>query len=284
MRVTSSHRVATTRALCCMGVMVLVSGCGKPSPQTEIRAYEERPRREPRDPSLRLEEYVRDGMPSPDHVWSSGEMAKAASVLAAITAESAICLPRFESTRSGAIFARIVSPENLSPILDEKIPLASRRANALKYYLASSRFYDIYFDAYAKHAVTGRELVEMMGLEFRALGATIKLANEFIQTLNKKDPMYQARIAAHEKAKRSGAALVMEGLSLFDKVYQLRDSEKARLVECAEEILPSLLLRLAPESRSKILERLEKIAENSDSQNLRSGLARLIAAVRGAGQ
>lgn len=219
-------------------------------------------------------------MPVPDHVWSGSDLAKAASVLAAIAKEDGHCLPRYGSARSGTVFARMIAPENLISLQDRKTPINSRQSEALRFYQAAEQARTIYEGAYAKHAVSGRELVEMQGLSFRTMNVTLELADESFQVLSRKDPSYPMRLAGHEKVKRSGASIVSSGLDYLDREWRLQDSERLTLVERMVDIFPTLLLRLPPKSRSEIRVRLEKVADEPGTRDLKLGLAKLIAIVR----
>src|SRR5687768_13419983 len=66
-----------------------------------------------RDHSLPADKYIELGLPSYDRTWSGPEMTAAANALRSIAATSPQQLPRLNSGRSGAVFARIMAPDNL---------------------------------------------------------------------------------------------------------------------------------------------------------------------------
>jgi hypothetical protein len=61
------------------------------------------------DESLTVEQYLGLGVPPPDRAWQAEDYKKAGRVFSKLSREQ---LPRFESPRSGEIFARIVSLDN----------------------------------------------------------------------------------------------------------------------------------------------------------------------------
>lgn len=72
-----------------------------------------------KDQSLTEEEYAALGMPTHDRLWSDAEMAKAASVLQTLGQNAPEHLPRFNSKRSGKVFARLAARENLEAYKSE---------------------------------------------------------------------------------------------------------------------------------------------------------------------
>ena len=65
------------------------------------------------DNSLGSAEYVSRGLPAYDRLWSAADYREAATALKAISAENPTLLPRSGSAKSGELFGRIVSLDNL---------------------------------------------------------------------------------------------------------------------------------------------------------------------------
>src|SRR5215467_13179378 len=78
------------------------------------------------DHSLTAQTYIQKGMPANDRLWAEDDYAKAASVLKTLAASDATQLPRYGSSTSGAVFAKIVSRDNLSLALTEALPTEQR--------------------------------------------------------------------------------------------------------------------------------------------------------------
>lgn len=75
------------------------------------------------DESLTSEEYLRLGLPAQDRDWSAEDMAKAEKILALLARKGYRKLPRYKSQRSGEVFARLTSPQNLDTLKDRTLPL-----------------------------------------------------------------------------------------------------------------------------------------------------------------
>src|SRR4051812_13257608 len=94
-------------------------GCGGPPAQPEVgseRSEDAGPRQGPPDPpdhSLPAEEYIKLGVPTHDRPWLGSDMTRAAEALSDIAKDDARKLPRHQSERSGTVFARMISVQNL---------------------------------------------------------------------------------------------------------------------------------------------------------------------------
>ena len=78
------------------------------------------------DKSLSLAEYMRSGMPDPYKIWRSHDFALANAVLENIKSTRPYNLPVKGSKKSGKIFDRMVSLENLNFLQDNRINLAQK--------------------------------------------------------------------------------------------------------------------------------------------------------------
>src|ERR1017187_6411407 len=72
----------------------------------------------PEDRSLTADEYLRLGVPVVDPAWTGGEMRTAAAVLKDVAKADPSHLPRYRSERSGVLFARMTSAQNIEPYRD----------------------------------------------------------------------------------------------------------------------------------------------------------------------
>jgi len=79
-----------------------------------------------KDLSLTVEEYRKLGMPDQSKVWTNDDYINANITLSSLKANYPLSLPRKDSKKSGAVFNRLVSEENLSFIYDTIYPLRIR--------------------------------------------------------------------------------------------------------------------------------------------------------------
>lgn len=86
------------------------------------------------DHSLSLEEYQERGIPDYDMVWNMENYSTAFFVLNTIKYENPKALPVRESEKSGMLFSRMISIENLSFLQDEELPLWAK-ADMIKWFV-----------------------------------------------------------------------------------------------------------------------------------------------------
>src|SRR3954463_8099617 len=83
------------------------------------------------DQSLTPEQYVAQGAPASDRLWTGKDYAAANDVLSKLADSDPSALPRFRSPRSGAYFDRFISPENIAPLKNQKLSTNTRMALGL---------------------------------------------------------------------------------------------------------------------------------------------------------
>jgi hypothetical protein len=86
------------------------------------------------DQSLMPEEYQKLGMPDYMRIWSMEDYSNAFFALNTLKYENPKALPAKESKKSGELFARMISMENLSFLQDETLPLWAR-ADMIKWFV-----------------------------------------------------------------------------------------------------------------------------------------------------
>lgn len=86
------------------------------------------------DHSLNLEEYQERGIPHYDSVWNMEDYSTAFFVLNTIKYENPKALPVRMSEKSGLLFSRMISIDNLSFLQDEALPLWAK-ADMIKWFV-----------------------------------------------------------------------------------------------------------------------------------------------------
>lgn len=229
----------------------------------------------PRDESLTSEEYIRLGLAAPDREWSGNDIVEAEKIFASLAHKGYQQLPRYQSERSGEIFARLTSPQNLNLFRNRSLPLDARLPQSLSYLQASNQILKLYLSAFLKKEVRDSELVELIGAQFRATVVVFELVEEFLPTLKKDDPKYQVRMQGLEQMKRGLASVVAGGLQTITERKSYRGSELARLVGYMQETFPLIVSRLPLDARTETLIRLEKLQADSAMKDLQPGLREL---------
>ena len=215
----------------------------------------------PSDESLTSEDYLRLGMPSDDRNWSSIDMVQAQKILASLPGGHA-SLPRYQSERSGAMFARLTSSQNLELFRNRSLPPEGRISLALNFGRASNEIFKLYLAAFIKKKVRDSEMIELLGAQLRMVVVNADLMNELAPTLDKGDPAYSARMQGFEQAKRGAASVVMGALQTFDEQQTYRQSGLERLADYVRDTFPTLVPFLPPGARAEAKATLKTMLED----------------------
>ncbi|WP_166831043.1 kinetochore Spc7 family protein [Thalassoroseus pseudoceratinae] len=227
------------------------------------------------DRSRTTAEYIDAGMPSPERTWTGNDLARAANVLSSIYQTNPQALPKFQNDKSGEVFAKLVSAENLEFHHNASLPLPQRINDAFALLQAIGQITKLYLTAHNQGYVEGSEFVEFAGFQLRTVVVISELVDEFVPTLDANDPDYGVRMQGLEQM-RSGLATVVAGslLSLTEtSVYAVED--RRRMIDYLSETLPEILPRLSSANRQETLVRLKELANDPSLQDLKPELTAL---------
>jgi hypothetical protein len=236
----------------------------------------------PSDESLTAEEYLRLGLPAQDRDWSGDDMVKAEKILASLAQKGYGQLPRYKSERSGEVFARLTSPQNLDLFKDRTLPFEARFPQALSYYQASNQVLKLYLAGFLKKGVRDSELVELLGAQCRSTVVILELVDELLPTIKKDDPKYQVRMQGLDQMRRGLASFVAGGLRTLTERESYRVGELVRLLGYMQETFPLIVPQLPPGARTETLSRLEKMQDDPALKDLQPGLGELRSKVKAA--
>lgn len=265
-----SHRPGPVVAL---WLLPIILGCGKSpvGPGAAKSAAAVAPIKSPDDVSLPAEEYLRLGVPAWDRDWSAEDMTRAADILAPEAPKIPPPLPRFESKRSGEVFARLVSPSAFA--LDPgSVPVGTRLTGELEFSKSANRLLFRYAAAFEKKEVGGAELVEFQANHFRTMATLSDIVDELLPTIDKNDPSYATRMQGLDQMRRGLAGVVSGGLMSLTERQNYRVEERIKLIEYFHETLPPILPRLTPASRTEMLMRLDRMDDDPDFADLQPAL------------
>jgi hypothetical protein len=228
------------------------------------------------DLSLPVTEYIQQGLPAHDRMWTGTDMARAAKVLYGIAREDLLRLPRYGSERSGPVFARIVSPETFAFLRNRSLPLEERMAQAIEYQGSLNEVLKLYLQMIAARGAGRREAVELAGAFLRSFVVLFEIVDEFAQTLDPNDPTYPSRMQGLEKMKRGTATVVAGNLEMLTERDLYTTEELQSLLSYLQESLPILLPRLPSGARVETLVRLRQMAKDPEMHDLKPGLTLLL--------
>ncbi|MCC7423853.1 MAG: hypothetical protein IT428_26610 [Planctomycetaceae bacterium] len=229
----------------------------------------------PPDTSLSIDEYLKAGMPAPDREWHSVDMETADRILTSLTTTDYAALPRFQSSRSGAMFDRITSRDNLVLFKTDALPNELRVPTFLAYYKSHNEIYKRYLSGYIQKKVTVNELIELSGSTLRGSALLAELVNQFSPPLDKNDPNFATRSQGLTQAKRGLAITVGGALTMVSDTQNSPPSDRKRLLAALDETFPVILPELLEASQTEIVTRLRTMSQSPDLQELQPELGAL---------
>ena len=227
------------------------------------------------DHSLSVGEYIARGMPTLEREWVAQDFEDAAQVLKRLAQEDSSRLPRFESVKSGALFARFANPENLTVLRDRSLPIKMRVGLLDEYLTGMKTILRVYIDALMRGQPTDREVIRMMGVLTRLTRLTYPLMYEFTATLPPDDPKMEARRAGIQQM-REGTATMLQGwlLTLTERSHY-RKEELLILCGYLKDDLPALFPELLPEAQTQVRNKLRQLGEQEKDPDLQKAIAEL---------
>jgi hypothetical protein len=220
------------------------------------------------DQSLSGEGYLALGVPAYDRDWTSAQMSAAVSKLQALASTSPEKLPRFQSPKSGALFARIVSREPLHFYRDKSHPLDARMQEALGCLQATNSLLKAYLPAFNLGRVSGDDLIELFGALLRSTQANLELVDEFVPTVSKQDPKYPARMAGLDRMRRGLASIVGGAITSLTERQSYVVETRVKLLGFCRETFPAIVPKLTAPSQAEIVERLSALAADPQMRDL----------------
>lgn len=209
------------------------------------------------DRSLTTNEYLANGLPAIDRPWSSSDMMTTAVRLEAICKEGFGKLPKYESDRSGAVFARMTSDENFAFALDRSFPLDVRLPHIMRLLESGNRINKLYLQGFSNGEIADRSVIELLGWMLRVTAVAMPLINEFTASLNPDDPSHPVRMEGLERSKRGLATMVDGGLiTLTERESYSRDNTLV-LIRYMQGTFPTIFPNLPPLSRREFKQRID---------------------------
>ncbi len=143
------------------------------------------------DPSLTTDEYEVLGIPSYQKQWTGADYNAACNKLFKIKYQSPRALPAKDSKKSGRLFDRLVSLENLSFLNNDTLPLYKKAYLISTFINIQSTLLDIYFDASSNQQYYSSELVQIYIFGLRVTEEMVALAREINESSDRKDKYMQ---------------------------------------------------------------------------------------------
>ena len=230
------------------------------------------------DHSLTVAEYGAKGVPPIDKPWTSAEYLDAEVALQKIAKDDPTQLPRFASPQSGAVFDRMISSQNLPPVVDRKSEIGGRISSMEPLLNDGVQVFLVYIKASTPTGSFDAEGLELGGFLVRAQIRAVMLIDEAIKE--------KAALGTNDKIlsalKQTKAGLAQSAGGLVQMIADrdtVRTSEAVRFSKVLKKLLPDAYSHMLPEGQSALRSILEKAIANETDSKANAGLVEIQAAL-----
>jgi hypothetical protein len=229
------------------------------------------------DRSLTSAVYIEKGLPTNDRQWGGSDYKQAAAVLKTLMKTDPTLLPRYHSPASGAMFARIVSPENFARFRNETFPRQTRMTEASDMLSGVGQILIVYNSAMTETRLFDSEEVEL----FRYI---LEISRDIMQLADARTGSRGAGSADdlfidRDQMGRGLASIVSGSLRVFTEKNFFRPPELLRHADTMEMILPEIFSFLPAGTQLEINVRLQGMIKAETDPALRERLTRIAAAL-----
>lgn len=273
----------STRLLASGSLVLLLAACATPSATSGSKApgSSQVSQSQPAPPaaedrSLGLEQYVELGIPSPERHWSGEDYVLAQQALHALAQKNPADLPRYQSTRSGPLFARLTAFENVDSIRTLQFPPLSQVQLVSAILDPAARILMVYLGAHSTSSPFSAEMIELQSF-------ITHLAAEMLEAIDRLPPEGIKNREAFEsglaKVRDGMGTVVMGALTTLSERNVYSDEERIRFLGTLKLDLPRLLPRLKPLTQQEVPVRIGKLLADEPSPEVKRELEALRSAV-----
>jgi len=219
------------------------------------------------DHSLTLEEYQERGMPDYNKVWSMQDYSTAFYVLNTLKYENAKALPVRGSEKSGKLFSRMISIDNLFFLQDETLPLHAK-ADRIKWFVNTLMELKV---AYTSPGPGGEQYYvrELMDIDIFRVSVAHKMLDLGQQINASEDPSDVVMQSDYPQIQRMY-------LDILRELFELQQDESAFPRETLELLSDSLSASLRanmvwfdPDASEKIKQEMLEVMDKTSSRKIK---------------
>lgn len=287
--------VCLSRSVCTAFALVLLNttSCTGKQPTTTIATAE--PKTEDQNPesptkptkvveikndlTLYPDEYEARGVPSIQNPWTANDYQIAIPALLTLAKEDLNLLPRIHSPRSGSVFRRMVSRDNLQIYANRDIEWAIRNSSLIALVGSYPAISAPYVEALSQGIQVDREILEIMAFIGLISAAMWESLDEVEPLIYRNDPGLPKRLAGVQETQQGAGGIVRGMITiLHDRQFVRLDNHVWYTAELVN-LLPRLIGRLTPADQAEAQERIIKLAASEPEPALRKQLKLLQSAV-----
>lgn len=226
-----------------------------------------------KDLSLSPEEYQEMGLPDPAKVWDFSDYSEACVVLSNIKSLKPYALPKKESRKSGAIFDRIINPDNLQFLLDDQLSLNEKAYRLQNYIHVQGCFVTAYTDFNVQEQYYNRELIDLYIFGLTIAQDMLDLGNLINESVEEKDIEIQYGYAS---IRDMYITMVLYVLKNEQKSHFFREDDLVRLSDFIYDAVSINRKWMQDTAAEDIKKELQKVIANTSSATIKKKYAQLM--------
>jgi hypothetical protein len=145
-----------------------------------------------KDYSLSIEEYQELGIPNPTRVWDPKDITNAGNALTELKWKNPYALPRKDSEKSGMLFRRMISLDNMTFLQDESNALNEKAYQILEFLSVFEGWIKLYNNPLWKKPYYHRELIEIYINGVNVTQKMLDIADKIQESNDPDDVMMQS--------------------------------------------------------------------------------------------
>ena len=226
-----------------------------------------------KDLSLTPDEYQDMGMPDHSKIWDYKDYNEACATLSNIKSLKSFSLPRKGSKKSGEIFDRMISTDNLSFLLDESVPLYEKAHQIQKYVDIQGCFVTAYTSLNNREQYYNHELIDLYLFGLTIAQDMLDLGHLINESIEEKDIEMQSRFHS------------IQNLYLTMVLFVLKNQqnsyffEEKDLIRLSEFLYYSVLINrewMEDAAVKNIEQQVKMVIENTSSDDIKKKYTMLL--------
>lgn len=208
-----------------------------------------------------------------DRAWSIADYPNAAPILQGLPDNG---LPRSSTPRGAALIEHMTSPDAVAFCADHGQPLQSRLEQCLAAFEAVNTIFGRYAAAAQHDLPTYADDVMRVGtLAFKLAEHGCELAHEFIPTIPRDDPSYDARLAGWDQMRLGVSQMLTGGLQMLQSPGVFSEPVRETFSRQVANLYRIIAADLSANTRTQILASIAALRQTESNPAVRDAFAGL---------
>ena len=230
-----------------------------------------------KDLSLTVKEYEAKGMPDINTPWPEDKLMKAHVALAGVRTKNFQQLPRRDSRKSGAVFNRILSKENLSFLDDPSKSLYDKAFEIQSIGPFINEIGRMYTDNFKQEQYYSEELIDIYVFEMYVRKRMLDLA---VQIMDSRDPQVIPMQSGRTAIVRGYVNLIGFLIRQQDKTKSFSARQLKRLGSEVANSVKENMKYLDAENKKEISAEINQLAEKSKAGSISKDITNMLKALK----